>query len=318
MATLRGVTAASASIAWASGSGSTVLHTTDGGATWQRQTVSADRLDFRDIDAVSVTTAYALSIGAGALSRIFKTSDSGATWTQQYQAGDPKIFLDAMSFWDERHGIVLGDSIEGHFFVLTTADGGASWSRVPPDAMPSALDNEGGFAASGTNIAVWGSSDAWIGTGASSVARVLHTPDGGKTWSVAETPLASGASSGIFSVAFRDALHGVVVGGDYRKEAEAIDNLAITRDGGRTWILPKGQSPAAPGQYLSGFRSVVKYVPGTSMLIAVGPQGSDWSEDDGLSWIPIGGPGFHTFAFAPDGTVGWGAGNRGAIGRLDR
>jgi hypothetical protein len=34
------------------------------------------------------------------------------------------------------------------------------------------------------------------------------------------------------SVAFRDLRHGVVVGGDYAKEQEAVENVAITSDGG--------------------------------------------------------------------------------------
>ena len=89
--------------------------------------------------------------------------------------------------------------------------------------LPPALENEGAFAASGTNIAVFGKSHAWIGTGAGVKARVLRTTDRGRTWTIAETPLIAGASAGIFSVAFRDAKHGVIVGGDYRKENEAID-----------------------------------------------------------------------------------------------
>ncbi len=308
-ATLRGVSAASDTIAWASGSGGTVLHTADAGATWQKIVVTPDRVDFRDIDAIDTQTAYVLSIGG--TSRIYKTTDAGATWTLQFSTTDPKVFLDAMSFWDVNHGIAIGDSIDGQLYVLMTEDG-ANWTRVPADRLPPALPGEGAFAGSGTNIAVFGANDAWIGTNSGSTARVLHTRDRGRTWTVANTPLAANASTGIFSVAFRDALHGVVVGGDYRQEAVAADNLAITSDGGATWTLVKDHA-------LSGFRSVVAYVPHADRtLIAVGPQGSDWSADDGHTWAPIEGPGFHTFSFAPSGTVGWGAGGRGAIGRLTR
>ena len=51
-ARLRGVSAVSDRVAWASGSGSTVLRTADGGATWQKLTVTTDAVDFRDIDAI--------------------------------------------------------------------------------------------------------------------------------------------------------------------------------------------------------------------------------------------------------------------------
>jgi len=294
-------------VAWASGSGSTLLRTEDGGATWKKLVVTSDALDFRDIDAIDENTAYVLSIGNGAASRIYKTLDGGATWVLQFRNEDPKVFLDAMSFWDADHGIVIGDSVEGKFYILTTANGGRDWSRVPPDTLPAALENEGAFAASGTNIAVQGKSNAWIGLGASVRARVLRTNDGGRSWKVSETPLKSGQSSGIFSIAFADQKHGVIVGGDYQKEKEAADNLALTDDGGVTWTLAKG---------LSGFRSVVAYVPGTKRVIAIGPAGSDYSNDGGKTWAPLSGPGFDTFSFARGQRIGWGAGARGTIGRL--
>src|SRR5213593_2438565 len=94
-ARLRGVSAVSGRIAWASGSGSTVLRTDDGGATWKKITVPADALDFRDIDAIDEQTAYVLSIGNGAASRIYKTVDGGTNWTLQFRNDDPKAFLDA-------------------------------------------------------------------------------------------------------------------------------------------------------------------------------------------------------------------------------
>ena len=305
---LRGVSAVSESVAWASGAGSTVLRTVDGGATWQKSTVTSDALDFRDIDAVDAQTAYVLSIGNGPASRIYKTTDAGKTWTLQFKNEDPKAFFDAMSFWDANNGIVFGDSVDGQLYILTTNDEGRVWSRVKTTNLPAALENEGAFAASGTNIAVFGKSHAWIGTGAASKARVLRTSDRGRTWQVANTPLASAPSAGIFSIAFRDAKHGVIAGGDYRKEQEAVDNLAVTNDGGITWTLAKG---------LSGFRSVVAYVPNTRTLVALGPSGGDYSTDDGGTWKPIDGPGFDTFSFVPGKKVGWGAGANGAIGRLE-
>ncbi|HYX29957.1 MAG TPA: hypothetical protein VE863_15555 [Pyrinomonadaceae bacterium] len=306
-ARLRGVSAVNARVAWASGSGSTVLRTDDGGTTWKKLTVTPDALDFRDIDAIDERTAFVLSIGNGSASRIYKTVDSGATWTLQFRDEDPKAFLDAMSFWDTNHGVVIGDSIDRQFYILTTSDGGLHWSRVAPDKLPPALANEGAFAASGTNIACYGKNDAWIGLGAATRARVLRTSDRGRTWKISETPIKSGSSSGIFSIAFRDALHGVIVGGDYQKEKVAEDNLAITTDGGTTWTLMKG---------LTGFRSVVAYVPDTKSIVAIGPAGGDYSIDDGRTWTPIVGPGFDTFSFAPKQKFGWAAGARGAIGRL--
>ncbi|HEV7397122.1 MAG TPA: YCF48-related protein [Pyrinomonadaceae bacterium] len=308
-ARLRGVSAVSAHVAWASGSGNTVLRTSDGGATWQKLVVSTDRLDFRDIDAIDERIAYVLSIGNGAASRIYKTTDAGRTWNLQFQATDEKVFLDAMSFWDEDHGLVIGDAVDGQFYILRTENGGRTWARVPPAGLPAALENEGAFAASGTNIAAFGKAHAWIGTGAANKARVLRTTDGGRSWKIAEAPIVSGASAGIFSIAFRDAKHGVVVGGDYKKEKESGNNLALTSDGGVTWTLGSG---------LSGFRSAVAYQPrvGAATLIAVGPSGADYSTDDGRTWRALEGRGYDTFSFVRDGSIGWGAGADGGLANM--
>ncbi len=303
---LRGVSVVSAHVAWASGAEGTVLRTTDGGETWSRRPVpGGDSSDFRDVDAFSDRVAYVLSIGPGEASRIYKTNDGGERWDLQFKNLDPKGFLDAMTFRDETHGLAFGDSVDGALVVLTTSNGGRSWERVGKDRLPAALPSEGAFAASGTNVAMVGH-NVWIGT---NTGRVLRSADGGLAWAVATTPLASGDSAGIFSIAFRDAHHGVVVGGDYKKEPVAVDNAAFTSDGGVTWTLVKDHG-------LSGFRSVVAWVPGAEgSLLAIGPTGADWSSDDGHTWAPLAGPGFDTFSFAPEGRVGWAAGLGGRIAK---
>jgi photosystem II stability/assembly factor-like uncharacterized protein len=214
-----------------------------------------------------------------------------------------------MTFCDARHGLVIGDSIDGHFVIIRTADAGATWTRIPDAVLPPALANEGAFAASGSNIAMTDCRHAWIGTGSAAAGRVLRTSDGGVSWAVTSTPLPGSQSAGIFSIAFRDAHRGVVVGGDYQKEREASDNVAWTEDGGATWTLGRG---------LGGYRSAVAYTPeGGGRFIAVGPSGSDASADGGKTWTPVAGPGFDAFSIAAHGRrVGWGTGNRGAIGRL--
>jgi photosystem II stability/assembly factor-like uncharacterized protein len=212
-----------------------------------------------------------------------------------------------MNFWDPASGLAFSDSVDGRLVIFRTADG-RTWERLPAAALPPALEGEGAFAASGTNVALAGRTDAWIGTTRS---RVLRTRDGGRTWTAVAAPLATGASTGIFSIAFRDALHGVVVGGDYQKEAEAVDNLAVTSDGGQTWRLIKERG-------LSGYRSVVAPLPaaGPRTWIAIGPSGADVSDDDGGSWTPVASEGYDTFSAAPAARTGWAAGNGGRIARV--
>ena len=305
---LRGVSAVSADVAWASGGAGTVLRTTDGGRTWARRVVpGAEALDFRDVDASDADTAVVLSIGPGDASRIYQTGDGGATWTERFRNADPDAFFDAIAFADASHGAAVSDSVAGRFVIRLTADGGRTWTPVPADRLPPARPGEGAFAASGTNVTMAGRDHLWIGTTA---ARVLRSSDGGRSWSVHQTPLATGEATGIFSIAFRDDRTGVVVGGNYQRESEAVDNAATTSDGGVTWTRV-----AAPG--LSGFRSAVAWLPTVGRpLLAVGPAGADWSTDQGRTWRAAGGEGYDAVSIAPRGDAGWATGSGGRVARL--
>lgn len=305
-ASLRGLGALNEKIVWASGTGGTYLVTADGGATWRAATVpGAEQLDFRDLNIVDANTVYLLSIGAGGQSRIYKTTDGGATWKLLFTNPDANGFFDALAFWDARHGIVVGDAVDGRPTVFTTSDGGSSWQR---QTTPAAVPNEGSFAASGTCLIVRGKREAWFATGGVGAARVFHTTDSGKSWSVATTPVRNdAASAGIFSLAFSDGRRGIAVGGDYSKDKETAGNIAVTADGGRTWTSPA----AAP----AGFRSAVAYVADRRMWIATGTSGSDLSLNDGATWKTFDTDTFHSLAFV-SGKVGWAVGPRGRIARF--
>lgn len=306
-ARLRGVSAVSATTAWVSGADGTVLRTADGGATWQPRPIPGTAaLDFRDIDAFSALVACVLSIGPGEASRIYKTIDGGEHWELQFANQDPKVFLDAMAFWDARRGVAFSDSVDGKFVVFITTNAGAAWSRVPSDRLPPALDGEGAFAASGTNVAVSGRGHVWIGTTA---GRVLRSTDGGKTWTVHPTAVTTGKSAGIFSIAFRNTTDGIVGGGDFNQPDQALDNAAVTSDGGKTWAPAK-----TPG--LRGYRSVVAWTGGRGTAIALGPSGADLSADGGRTWSPLHSDGYDTLSIARGARTGWAAGDKGRIAKL--
>ena len=306
-ASLRGVSAVDAKVVWASGTGGTYLETTDGGATWRAAVVpGAEQLDFRGVRAVDQRTAYLVSSGEGDKSRIYKTTDGGSHWTLQFTNSDPKGFFDALVFWDARHGIVLGDPVDGRFVILTTSDGGEHWVR---QRTPEALPNEGAFAASNSCLTVMGDSEAWFAGGGPGASRVFHSSDGGRSWTVAPTPIRNdGAAAGIFSLAFADAQHGVAVGGDYNKPADASHNIAITSDGGRTWTEPSGPHP-------SGYRSAVAFLAVRGMWIATGPSGSDVSSDNGATWKPFDAGAYNAVSFTLDG-IGWAVGPKGRVGEF--
>ncbi len=310
----RGLSVVDSKVAWVSGSRAQFVRTTDGGATWTVGAIGTrDSLDFRDIHAFDDKRAVAISAGEAekGLANIMRTTDGGATWTTVYSTDIKGAFFDAISFWDERNGIVMSDPVDNKWFLLVTSDGGASWTRVDPAGIPEMLPGEAAFAASGTCLTVQGSSNAWIATGGATVARVFRSTDRGRTWTAVSTPLHSGdnGAAGIFSVAFADEKRGVVVGGNYSQPRVAHVNVALTEDGGATWKTPPGPIPP-------GYLSAVAYVPGTSdrTLVAVGLVGTAISGDGGNSWLMADTLGYNAVAFT-SAENGFTVGDRGRVAK---
>ncbi|MFD0540165.1 WD40/YVTN/BNR-like repeat-containing protein [Actinomadura luteofluorescens] len=308
-ARFRGLAAVGRETAWLAGSGGTVLRTTDGGRTWRDVAPAGARgLEFRDVEAFDARRAVVLAIGEGDASRVYRTSDGGATWTLGFENDDPRAFYDCVTFFDSRHGLAVSDPVDGRFRIISTGDAGRSWRVLPSEGMPPALEGEAGFAASGQCLVSHGSRDVWLATGGASRSRVFHSGDRGLTWTVADTPLPSSASQGVFAVAFRDSRHGVAVGGDYRPGQPSPAAAATTSDGGRTW-RPAHRPPA---EYRSG--AVWPAYAGPAAL-AVGPTGSDGTLDGGRTWTRFDTGSFDTVDCAPDGGC-WAAGEKGRAARL--
>lgn len=310
---LRGVSVASFTdtkgvpvpVVWVSGSKGVVLRSVDEGETWTRlQLPGGDALDFRGIIAFNATTAYVMSSGEGEKSRIYKTTDGGQNWSLQYTDKRKEFFLDTIACLSETRCYALGDPIDGKFLLLSTTDG-EHWNPLPNESMPASLPGEGAFAASNTCMLLSGE-EIYFGTGGPA-ARVFHSLDSGRTWSVVETPIAHAkTSSGIFSLARR---HGdaaatvVVVGGDYQDLKGAAAVAAFSTDEGKTWELSKHQ-PA-------GFRSAVASL-GKPTFVIVGPNGEEISEDRGVRWrrtdsLNLNALGIlddqHAWAVGPHGTI---------------
>jgi photosystem II stability/assembly factor-like uncharacterized protein len=302
----RGLCVVSPKVAWVSGTRGTYGRTTDGGDNWSVGTVAgAEKLDFRAVKAFGHTTAFLLSAGPGDASRIYKTVDSGKSWTKQFQSADPATFLDALAFWDEKNGIALGDPVKGQFQLLVTTDGGDNWKPLAARALPPALSGEGAFAASGTCLVTHGENDVWFATGGAKAARVFHSRDRGQNWEVSETPIAAGVeSAGIFSIAFRDKDHGMIVGGDYRKPDDKGATAAITADGGKTWALLEKELP---------YRSAVAWA--RDRWVAVGTSGSHVSRDNGATWKLLDQEKYNSVGFTSTGE-GWAVGPKGRIAKF--
>jgi photosystem II stability/assembly factor-like uncharacterized protein len=228
-----------------------------------------------------------MSAGPGNQSRLYKTTDGCAHWTEERQNSEKDGFWDAVGFpaldfgtaGDQQRGVLVGDPVRGGFYteVMIPEHG---WA-VDADSC-AAVQGEGAFAASNSSVFVFGSGRYILVTGGKLGARALLSPlldynDGTRDCLAVWLPLAAGsASTGAFSVSFRDAKHGIVVGGDYKKPDDPSSTAAWTADGGRHW---KAASKAP-----HGYRSAVAWDAEAKVWIAAGTNGSDISRDNGKTW----------------------------------
>jgi photosystem II stability/assembly factor-like uncharacterized protein len=310
---IRGLSVVDDNIAWVSGSGGMVARTNDGGKNWKwfdaKKFIPDDslrkRVDFRDIEAFDGATAIIMAIESPAY--ILKTNDGGETWKVVYENKTKGMFLDAMEFWNEQSGIIIGDPIDGRFFVTRTFDGGSTWQDIPFEKRPVADSGEACFAASGTNIRALNNSEAiFISGGLKSrlFSKNNRTP----------LPIVQGKeTAGANSIAvFRDKKNKagkkmIVVGGDFNSDSVSANNCFITKNGGKNWIAP-ASSP-------HGYRSCVEFIT-TEKLVSCGLSGVDYSSDGGMNWQWISKTGFHVCRKAKNGNAIFFAGGNGRIGKL--
>lgn len=297
---LRGLSVVNDNVIWVSGSKGMVGLSLDGGDTWKWiQVETFDSTDFRDIEAFDATTAIIMSIGEPAY--ILKTVDAGESWEVVYENKTKGIFLDAMEFWNEQSGIVIGDPVDNKFFVARTFDGGQTWRDLPAEYLPVSDSGEACFASSGTNVRMLARDEACFVTGG--LRSRLFIRDERIDLPVLQGKQTTGANS----VAIKNKKTLIVVGGDYTQADSTGKNCFITNDGGAKWTAPK-----IPPH---GYRSCVEYLGGNNW-ICCGLNGVDYSKDNGKTWKLISTESFHVCRKAKNGKAVFLAGANGKTGRL--
>lgn len=303
---LRGMCVVNDNVVWVSGSNGIVGKTTNSGKTWKWITVKGfEKKEFRDIEAFDASTALIIAVDEPGL--ILKTSDGGDSWKVVYENKTKGMFLDAMEFLSDQDGIVLGDPLNGRFFMTTTSDGGNTWVDVPFDKRPAADSGEACFAASGTNIRALNKDEAVFVSGGMR-SRVFMKN------SFVDLPIVQGketTGANSISVYDHDGKQGgkrmIVAGGDFNSDTSSFKNCFYTDDGGKTWIAPR--TPP------HGYRSCVEYLSKKDIL-ACGLTGVDYSIDGGKSFALVTNEGFNVCRIAKYGPSIFLAGSNGKVARL--
>lgn len=298
---LRGLSVVNDKVIWASGSDGSIAISTNGGKSFTWKTVKGfEKTDFRDIEAFDKKTAVIMGVGSPAY--ILRTDDAGNTWKKVYENNDTSMFLDAMEFWNDMSGIVIGDPIEGKFFIGRTFDGGKTWQTIPQKNEPVAVDGEACFAASGTNIRKLTRDEAVFVSGGIQSNFFKRNQK-------FRLPILQGSSTtGANSIAIHKNIM-IVVGGDFTKPAGTTGNCAISEDGGITW-----KSPTTPP---FGYRSCVEYI-GGNKWITCGINGVDISDDNGSNWRNISNHSFNTVIKSKKGKDIFLVGSKGRIARVEQ
>jgi photosystem II stability/assembly factor-like uncharacterized protein len=304
---IRGLSVVSNQVIWVSGSNGEVGKSIDGGKTWKWLVVKGfEKRDFRDIEAFDAATAVIMAVAEPA--NILKTMDGGETWTVVYQNPAKGMFLDAMEFWDPLSGIVIGDPINGKFFIARTFDGGDTWHEIPERNLPRADSGEACFAASGTNLRVLDKDEGCFVTGGLK-SRFF--------WKKNPIPLPiiqGKETTGANSLAVRDSkkiknsLNIIVVGGDFANDTSSLNNCFYTVDGGKHWMPPRTNP--------HGYRSCVEYI-SKNKVVCCGTTGVDISTDAAKNWKLISSEGFHVCRKSKTGDAVFLAGAYGKNGNLE-
>ncbi|HLZ16613.1 MAG TPA: YCF48-related protein [Cyclobacteriaceae bacterium] len=287
-------------VAWVAGSKGWIGRSRNGGKAWSFQQVkNFEEFDFRSLYAFDSLTAIIATAGSPAL--ILRTTDGGKTWHSVYQNDAKEAFIDGLDFWNDKKGLAYGDPIQGKMLLIATQDGGLTWRELADSQRPNLKEGEASFAASGTGIRCLGGKKVIITTGGK-VSRLWTSHDEGETWSAGDLPVMQGVeSAGAFSTLMWKGKKGVVVGGDYKNDAQTGQHVYITMDRGISWTLPIRPT--------RGLRECVEFL-GDDRLIAIGPQGSDASSDGGVNWTSLSDEkGFHVVRKARDGSLIVAAGN---------
>jgi photosystem II stability/assembly factor-like uncharacterized protein len=192
-----------------------LLHTEDGGSTWEKVDINGDDKKFGNVDTRLTRVIFTRGGHGwvfGEAGTAYTTTDSGKTW-RRVQLPTRYLLLGG-AFVDNDRGWLVGAGAT----ILQTSDGGDTWHlsrlgdmRGVRFTAASFVDNRLGWAV-GTN------------------GRILRTINGGRTWQVQN----SGVTVDLLDVKFLNDLEGWAVGSG--------GTIIRTFDGGLHWTSERSDT----------------------------------------------------------------------------
>ena len=201
----------------------TILHTINGGATWDEQT-SGIAIALHDV--CFTDNSNGIIVGGQRRNNsiecvILKTTDGGENWITQYS--EQNMMLNRVYFTDNNIGTAVGvffDGVSIQCAILKTTNGGSEWNQQSVEI--SGVLNAVFFIDANNGLAVGTRMDT-------SAGLILKTTDGGNNW-ISQPTVTTSVLTGVF---FTDDNSGTIVGG---APFDGDDVILRTTDGGNTWI----------------------------------------------------------------------------------
>ena len=270
---------------WAAGTNATLLHTINGGVSWEQKTIS--QLHEDTIYQVFFIGQHGWTVSGGSTSMIGgcqKTTDGGVSWNQ---IGDTNGDRHGICFVETNEGWVVGGNT-GTKIKYTTNN--LSWLN-----QSNPVDNTSDITLE--KIFFVGTFEGWAVGGKHTI---LHTSNKGITWEAQNSGIVS-TSQSFGNLYFTNTLEGFVIGNSGR--------LLRTTNGGQSWTQVVSASIASAllnGIYFSN--PATGYIVGDHGLIYYSTDsGSNWTQDpSGVTDQLI-----SVFFFDPNN--GWAVGDNGRI-----
>jgi photosystem II stability/assembly factor-like uncharacterized protein len=253
---------------WAAGERGMVLHTNDGGISWEFQQTDT-LVQYNDVQFVNADVGWVV----GQKGTIMKTENGGNGWINQYSGEG--LYFTSISVIDAQTGWITGsypNPIEHYGRILQTIDGGDSWIKIDSLLNIQLTDIVFTDQNHGWVIGNYYKLDDhdWYGV-------ISRTVDSGDAWNRDTLDFESYLSS----ITFVDSITGWIAGIDRESTISPYEGIVLkTEDGGITWTEQFRQNRVIPSdiQFVDQSHGWFTNAWSNSSFFATNDGGDSWSE----------------------------------------